>query len=253
LKITFLGTGTSQGIPVIACKCKICNSDDLHDKRLRSSVFIEDNDSRFVIDAGPDFRQQLLREHVTHLNAVIFTHEHKDHIAGLDDIRAFNYISKKPVDIYAEQRVQEALVREYSYVFAEKRYPGIPQMILHNIENMPFKINNTPFVPIRVFHYHLPIFGYRIHDFCYITDANFIPEAEKEKLFGIKVLVINALRKEKHVSHFNLSDAISLAAQLKPVKTYITHISHMMGLHREIENDLPVNIFLAYDGLSLET
>jgi len=251
LKISFLGTGTSQGIPVIACNCNTCTSVDLRDNRLRSSVLIETDDNIFVIDAGPDFRQQLLREKVTRLSAVIFTHEHKDHISGLDDIRAYNYISKKPMDIYAEERVRNALAREYAYVFAEKRYPGIPQMLIHNIENKPFEINKTPFIPVRVFHYHLPILGYRVKDFCYITDASFIPDEEKEKILGVKVLVINALRKEKHISHFNLSEAIKIVDELNPGRTYLTHISHLMGLHSEIENDLPDNVYLAYDGLSL--
>ena len=204
MNVTFLGTGTSQGIPLIACKCKICMSDDFRDKRLRTSILIETDGSTFVIDTGPDFRQQMLRENVNKLDAVIFTHEHKDHTAGFDDIRAYNYILKKKIDVYASSRVQENLKREFSYIFADEKYPGIPEIILHTIENSPFVVNKTEFIPIQAYHFKLPVFGFRIKDFTYITDANFIPDEELEKIKGTKVLVLNALRKEEHVSHFTL-------------------------------------------------
>ena len=247
MKITFLGTGTSQGVPVIACKCKVCQSPDEKDKRLRSSVMIETQDTTIVIDTGPDFRQQMLREKVEKLDAVIFTHEHKDHIAGLDDVRSFNYIQKKAMDVYALKRVTEALKREYAYVFADDKYPGVPQLNLHNIDNEKFKIKNVKITPIKVMHISLPIFGYRINDFTYITDANFISEEEKLKIKGSKILVINALRKKKHFSHFCLSEALELINEMKPEKAYITHISHQMGLTKDIQKELPANVSLAYD------
>ncbi len=247
MKITFLGTGTSQGVPVIACKCDVCKSSDEKDKRLRSSVMIETQGTTIVIDTGPDFRQQMLRENVEKLDAVIFTHEHKDHIAGLDDVRSFNYIQKKPMDIYAQERVNDALKREYAYVFAEDKYPGVPQLNLYNIDNKEFKISNVTIIPIEVMHISLPIFGYRINDFTYITDANFISEEEKLKIKGSKILVINALRKKKHFSHFCLSEALELINKIKPEKAYITHISHQMGLTKDIKKELPKNVAFAYD------
>lgn len=249
VKISFLGTGTSQGVPVIACGCNVCTSKDKRDKRLRSSVLIETGDLNIVIDSGPDFRFQMLRAKVKKLDAILFTHEHKDHIAGTDDIRAFNYIQQKPMDIYAEKRVLNALEREFPYVFAEKKYPGIPQMILHEIENESFKISKTVITPIRVMHMKLPVFGFRIGDFAYITDTNNIPEEEMSKLKDLNVLVINALRKEKHVSHFNLEEALSVIDLCKPKKAYLNHISHMMGLHEDVSRILPENVFLAEDEL----
>lgn len=252
MKITFLGTGTSQGVPVIACKCDVCSSIDYHDKRLRTSVLIEVNQKTFVIDCGPDFRQQMLRANVQQLDAILFTHEHKDHIGGLDDVRAFNFISKKPIDVYAETRVQEALKREYSYVFSENKYPGVPQVNLHNLDNFDFEIEGVKITPIRALHYTLPIFGFRIGDFTYLTDANYISEEEKEKITGSKYIVINALRKQKHISHFTLGEAIKLINELSPKRAYITHISHQMGLHQEVEKELPPSISLAYDGLVID-
>jgi len=251
MKITFLGTGTSQGVPIIACPCRVCNSIDPKDKRLRSSVMIEDDRKVYVIDTGPDFRYQMLRAKVKQLDGVIFTHEHKDHIAGFDDIRAFNYILKKRIDVYATDRVQQAIRREFPYIFENLSYPGIPQINLHTITKEPFTINKTRFTPIEVMHHKLPVLGFRIGDFSYVTDANFIAEEEKEKIKGSKVLVLNALRREEHISHFTLQEAIDLANELGCEKTYFTHISHQLGLHREVEKELPSTIALAYDGLEL--
>lgn len=250
MKITFLGTGTSQGVPVIACECETCMSDDNHDNRLRTSILIEKDETSLVIDAGPDFRQQMLRENVRRLDAIILTHEHKDHIAGMDDVRAFNYKSQDAIDVYAEDRVQKAVKKEYSYVFAEYQYPGIPKMRLNPINEYGFSINGISLIPLRVFHYRLPVYGFRIGNFAYITDANYIPEETKEKLFGVKYFVINALRKEKHISHFSLREAIDLVREISPRKAFITHISHQMGRHQEVSTTLPPGIMLAYDGLS---
>lgn len=251
MKVTFLGTGTSQGIPLIGCKCKVCNSPDFKDKRLRVSVLIEINNNHFVIDTGPDFRQQMLREKVSKIDAVLFTHEHKDHIAGLDDIRAYNYILKRKMEVYASENVQAALKREFHYIFDGDNYPGIPQINLNTIDNSPFSINDINITPIQVYHYKLPVFGFRIEDFIYITDANLIPDEEKDKMRGAKIIVINALRKEKHVSHFTLQQAIDLMQELKPEKAYFTHISHQLGLHEEVNKELPEFIELAYDGLEV--
>jgi phosphoribosyl 1,2-cyclic phosphate phosphodiesterase len=251
VKITFLGTGTSQGVPVIACDCNVCLSADPLDKRLRTSVLFETEESTMVIDAGPDFRQQMLKDHVTKLDAILITHEHKDHIAGLDDVRAFNYKSQDAIDIYAEDRVQKVIKKEFSYVFSEYQYPGIPKMRLNQIPEHSFIIKNIPVIPIRVFHYRLPVYGFRIGNFAYITDANYIPEESKEQLIGVKYMVINALRKEKHISHFSLREAIDFIREISPKKAFITHISHQMGLHAEVSKELPPGILLAYDGLSL--
>ncbi len=251
MKITFLGTGTSQGVPVIACECATCLSDDSRDKRLRTSVLIEKDETVLVIDAGPDFRQQMLREHIKRLDAIILTHEHKDHISGMDDVRAFNYKSQDAIDIFAEERVQKAVRKEYSYVFAEYQYPGIPKMRLNSIPDYGFDINGLLLIPLRVFHYRLPVYGFRIGNFAYITDANFVPEETKEKMYGVKYLVINALRKEKHISHFSLREAVDFIRQISPKKAYITHISHQMGRYEEIQKQLPPEIILAYDGLTI--
>jgi phosphoribosyl 1,2-cyclic phosphate phosphodiesterase len=252
LKITFLGTGTSQGVPVITCDCAVCKSDDVKDKRLRSSVLVETDGNSIVIDAGPDFRQQMLRENVQKLDGVLITHQHKDHLAGLDDVRAFNYHQKKFIDIYGDFRVIEAIKQEFAYSFAENKYPGVPDINLKLVENSDFKINNLLIIPIQVMHHKLPIFGYRIKDFTYITDANYIPEIEKEKIKDSKVLVLNALRIKKHLSHFNLEEALSIIEEIKPEKAYLTHISHYLGFYKEVEKMLPSNVFLSYDGLSIE-
>lgn len=252
MKVTFLGTGTSQGVPLIGCTCEVCSSESTFDKRLRSSIQIDINDKVFVIDSGPDFRQQMLRAKTKKLDALIFTHEHKDHISGMDDIRAFNYLNKKVIDVYASLPVQAALKREYQYVFAEKKYPGIPQINLITIDSTPFFIDGIEVIPIEVFHFKMPVLGFRIQDFTYITDANFISEKEKEKIKGSKVLVLNALKKEKHISHFTLDEAISLAQELEIPTVYFTHISHQLGLHKEVSKILPSNMFLAFDELVIE-
>ncbi len=252
MKITLLGTGTSQGVPVITCRCDTCRSDDSRDHRLRSSVLLEEGDVSIVIDTGPDFRQQMLRVEVKKLDAILYTHEHRDHIAGLDDIRAFNFIMKKPMDVYAEERVIRSLNNEFPYIFAERKYPGIPQVNIHVIKNQEFNINGIAIKPIRVLHYRLPVFGFRIGDFAYITDANYIPPEEKDKLKNLKVLVICALRIRDHISHFSLPQALDVIAELKPEKALITHISHQMGLHNEIEKGLPDRVNLSYDGLEIQ-
>ncbi len=252
LKITFLGTGTSQGVPVIACPCPVCISQDKKDKRLRTSVMIETNGRVLVIDTGPDFRQQMLREEVTKLDAILYTHDHKDHIAGLDDVRAFNFVNQREVDLYLEERVIPSIKREFSYIFAENKYPGVPRIKLNTIENTTFTVCGIKVLPIRAFHYRLPVLGFRIEDFTYITDENYIQEEEKEKIIGSRYLVVNALRKQKHISHFSLSEAVRLINEFSPRRGYITHISHQMGLHKEVQDELPPNIRMAYDGLTIE-
>lgn len=250
MKITFLGTGTSQGVPVIACDCKTCQSEDPRDKRLRTSLLLEMDGATLLFDAGPDFRQQMLREHVSKLDAILLTHEHKDHIAGLDDVRAFNYKSQDAIDIYSEERVLKALKKEYAYVFSEFQYPGIPKMRLNTIDDHSFRVKEIEVIPVRVFHYRLPVYGFRIGNFAYITDANYIPEESKERLYGVKYLVINALRKEKHISHFSLREAIDFIREVSPKKAFITHMGHQMGCHENVSVELPPEIILAYDGLS---
>jgi phosphoribosyl 1,2-cyclic phosphate phosphodiesterase len=251
IKITFLGTGTSQGVPIVACDCDVCISPDSRDKRLRSSILVETEKTRFVIDAGPDFRQQLLSQKIKQLDAVVFTHEHKDHIAGLDDVKAFNFINKMRMPIYATKRVETALQREFAYIFSEEKYPGIPEIDLINFDNEPFYVGDILLSPVNVMHYKLPVKGFRINDFAYVTDANFIPEEEKLKLKNLNVLVLNALRREPHVSHFTFEEAIDLVNELKPKKAYFTHISHQLGLHETVSKELPNNIELAVDGLQL--
>jgi phosphoribosyl 1,2-cyclic phosphate phosphodiesterase len=252
LKITILGSGTSQGIPVIACPCSVCSSDDLRDKRLRVSVLIEHEGKNIVIDSGPDFRYQMLRAGVKHLEAILFTHEHKDHIAGLDDIRAFNYRQQTAVNVYAHPRVHEAIKREFHYAFSESKYPGLPVIALHEIENVHFSAEGISVIPIEVMHHLLPVFGFRIGDFTYITDAKTVSEREKRKIYGSKILIINALQKDNHLSHFTLDEAIAFAEEIRAEKTYFTHISHKLGLHADVSKLLPPGIEIAFDEMVFE-
>lgn len=252
MKVTFLGTGTSQGVPVIGCDCPVCQSLDYRDKRLRTSVHIEINGKSFVIDTGPDFRQQMLRERISKLDAVIFTHEHKDHTAGLDDIRAFNFRQKKDMPIYGRLNVINQLKQEFSYAFSEKKYPGVPQIETHIIDSDPFIVEDIHFTPVEVLHLRLPVLGFRIGDFTYITDANYISESEKEKIKGSRVLVLNALQTQPHVSHFTLEEAVALAVEIGAEQTYFTHMSHRIGRHKDVEEKLPEKVNLAYDGLVVE-
>lgn len=251
MKITFLGTGTSQGVPVIACNCQVCSSADKKDKRLRSSILVASEAGNIVVDTTPDFRYQMLRARMQHLEAVLITHSHKDHIAGMDDIRAFNYFQQRPIDIYATEFSQNVIMREFAYAFADFKYPGIPELNLRTITEEPFSINGQNIIAIQVMHYKMPVMGFRFGDFTYITDANFIAEEEKEKISGSQVLVLNALRKEKHISHFTLDEAVALATELQVPQVYFTHISHQMGLHEEVCRALPAGMALAYDGLEV--
>lgn len=252
MEITFLGTGTSQGVPVIACNCIVCNSTDIRDKRLRSSVMINSNGLNYVIDTGPDFRQQMLREDVQDVRALLFTHEHKDHVAGMDDIRAFNFKHKKDMHVYCDMNVQQALLREYPYVFSDFKYPGVPEIVLHQIDKeKPFSIGEETFTPIEVMHYKLPVLAYRINNFTYITDAKTVSDTEINKIIGTEVLVVNALRKKEHISHFNLEQALDFIDKVKPKRAYLTHISHLLGTHERVQKELPPNVYLAYDGLKL--
>lgn len=252
MRVTILGSGTSQGVPVIGCSCEVCRSLDFRDKRLRASLHIQVDNQSIVIDSGPDFRQQILRERISQLDALIFTHQHKDHTAGMDDIRSFNFLQNKDIPIYARESVIEQLKLEFSYIFSENKYPGVPSVEINPINNSPFKINNTLITPIEVMHYKLPVFGFRINDFSYITDAKTISESEKTKIKGSKVLVLDALQKEDHISHMTLSEALELSKELEIETTYLTHISHKMGLHGKVNSQLPGNVKLAHDGLTIE-
>ena len=251
LTITFLGTGTSSGVPMVACDCKVCISADAKDKRLRSSILVESSTTSFVVDTTPDFRYQMLREQVKKLDAVLYTHPHKDHIAGLDDVKAFTFLSGNPMEIFANELTQESLKREFYYIFTDKKYPGIPEVNLNTIDLTPFLIGDIPVIPILVWHLHMPVLGFRLGDFTYITDANRMEEAEKEKIKGSKTLVLNALRHKKHLSHFTLDEAIALVQELNVSQAYFTHISHQLGKHEEINKELPNGIELAYDGMQL--
>ncbi len=249
--IEFLGTGTSSGVPMIACQCSVCSSKNKKDNRLRSSILIKSEKTVVVVDTTPDFRYQMLRSNVNHLDAILFTHSHKDHIAGLDDIKAYNFISQRPMSLFANTETCDALRRDFYYAFADKKYPGIPQLDLNLVEDEPFSVMDIDFMPIKVKHLNMDVHGYRFGDFTYITDANHIDDSEKEKIKGTHVLVVNALRKEKHLSHFTLQEAIDLATELEIPTTYFTHLSHQMGLHDEVSASLPKGMFLAYDGLVL--
>lgn len=250
--VTFLGTGTSQGVPVIACECPVCKSMDFRDKRLRTSIHIQVDDLSLIIDTGPDFRAQVLRERISHLDAILYTHEHKDHTAGMDDVRSFNFAQKMDMPIYAKERVIDQLKNEFAYVFAKEKYPGVPQVQINQIENSPFQIGNTQILPIEVMHFKLPVFGFRIKDFTYITDANYISDEELEKMKGTKILVLNALQKKPHISHFTLDEALAIVDKIKPEMTYLTHISHTLGKHRDVSLELPPGCALAFDGLKVE-
>ena len=250
-KVTFLGTGTSQGIPMIACDCTVCQSSDERDKRLRVSVHIEIGGKSFIIDTGPDFRQQVLRAGIKRLDAVLYTHEHKDHTAGMDDVRGFNFHQQSSIPLYARAQVIEQLKREFAYAFGDNKYPGVPEIDVYELDGQPFTVQGIDIQPIFVKHYYLDVLGFRFGDFTYITDANFIADEELAKVKGTKVLVINALRKTKHISHFTLDEALEVIEKIQPERAYITHISHMMGLHAEVQRELPPHVFLAHDGLSL--
>lgn len=252
MEITILGSGTSQGVPVIACNCTVCLSSDTKDKRLRASILIKIDGDNFVVDAGPDFRMQLLRENVQQLSGILFTHEHKDHIAGLDDVRAFNYKQNRSMDVYCNVAVEQALRREFYYIFENANYPGVPKITLNHITKDRFQLNNgTSVQPIEVLHYKMPVLGFRLGDFTYITDAKTISEEEIVKVVGTKTLIVNALHLSPHISHFNLEEALAFIARINPEKAYITHISHLFGRHQEIEKLLPSNVFAAYDGLKI--
>lgn len=251
LKITFLGTGTSSGVPMIGCSCSVCTSANTKDNRLRSSILVQSAKTSLVIDTTPDFRYQMLRTNTKHIDAVLFTHPHKDHIAGLDDIRAFNYFSQSPMQLYANTITEEALRREFYYAFAENKYPGVPNLIINNINKESFVVGDILVQPILVWHLKMPVLAFRLNNFTYITDANRIDESELEKIKGSEIVVLNALRNEKHISHFNLEEAIQVVQGLNPSKAYFTHISHQLGLHEVVSKQLPNGIFLAYDGLQI--
>lgn len=251
MTVTFLGSGTSQGVPVIGCTCEVCTSLDFRDKRLRSSVQIELSNQSFVVDTGPDFRQQMLRERVKRIDAILFTHAHRDHTAGLDDVRAYNFLQKMDMPVYGRQQVLDQLKIEYAYAFVKDSYPGIPKLLLNLIDDEPFSVNGVKVTPLPVMHLKLPVLGFRFENFSYITDANFIPESTFEKLKGTEILVLNALQHDPHVSHFNLKEALDTVEKIAPKQTYLTHISHKLGTHAEVSKKLPANVMLAYDGMQI--
>lgn len=251
MKVTFLGTGTSQGVPVIGCTCEVCRSLDYRDKRLRSSVHVEIDGLSIVIDTGPDFRQQMLREGISRLDAVVFTHGHRDHLAGLDDVRAYNFLQDSDMPLYAASSVLQQIKTEFYYAFDTHKYPGIPQLQLNTIDSQPFTIKGTTIIPLPVMHLRLPVLGFRIGNFSYITDANMIPESTFELLKGTEVLVLNALQKEKHLSHFNLEEALEMTKKIGAPRTFFTHIAHKLGLHKKVQTELPESVALAHDGLTI--
>lgn len=250
-KLTFLGTGTSQGVPMIGCNCNVCQSSDPRDKRLRSSAFVEYEGLKFLIDAGLDFRQQMLRENISHVDAILLTHNHKDHTGGLDDIRAFNYMEKKPVQIYCEKYVEDALRMEYSYAFAENKYPGAPDWNVNIIDDKPFSINGVEIIPIRGKHFKLQVLGYRFGDIAYCTDMNYIPEEEFKKLQGLEHFIINCVRYKRHLSHFSLEEAVAIAQKVGAKHSWLTHLSHQLHKHEILVDELPEDILPAFDGLKL--
>lgn len=247
--IKFLGTGTSTGIPEIGCRCEVCTSTDSRDNRLRASVLVSTDDKNILIDCGPDFRMQMLSAGVETLDAVLITHEHYDHTGGMDDLRP--YCRHGAVPVYMEMNVVSVMRTRMPYCFRGRKYPGIPDIELNTIENAPFSVSGVPVVPIRAIHYRLPILGFRIGNFAYITDLLFLPEEEYSKLNGLEVLVVNALRKEKHISHQTLSDALKMIRRVCPKRSYLTHIGHHMGKHADVSAELPPDVFFAYDGLTL--
>lgn len=252
-KVVFLGTGTSQGVPIVGCLCQVCTSKDWKDIRLRSSVALEGFGTRVVVDTGPDFRAQMLRERIDALDAVVYTHEHKDHLAGMDDIRPFNYLQKKEMVLHASERVEVALRRDFHYAFDENKHGGVPDVRIERVENdRSFDAGGMTWMPLPVLHGELPIHGYRVDDVAYITDANGIPQITRDRLKNLEVLILNALRIKPHYSHYALSEALEVANQIGAKKTYLTHISHLMGNHADVSQELPKGVSLAYDGLVLK-
>jgi phosphoribosyl 1,2-cyclic phosphate phosphodiesterase len=252
-KLVFLGTGTSQGVPIIGCRCRVCSSADRRDQRLRTSVALEGEGALVVVDTGPDFRTQMLREGVTSLEGVVYTHEHKDHLAGMDDVRPFNYLQKRAMTLHASARVEEALRRDFHYAFDENKHGGVPDVHIARVHDFErFELGGMDWEPLPIVHGSLDIHGYRVDDLAYITDANAIPEQTLERLQGLEVLVLNALRPEPHYSHFSLPEALEVAAALDAKHTYLTHMSHLMGRHEDVQKNLPEGVSLAYDGLVLE-
>ena len=252
MRLTFLGTGTSQGVPVITCPCSVCHSDDPRDRRLRTSALVTTDDgANILIDIGPDFRQHMLTHGESHLDAILITHAHRDHVAGIDDIRPFNYTQNRAMEMFMNAEAAHALRRDYHYIFAAHQYPGLPEANLHVVD-APFVAAGETVVPIRALHKDLPVLGFRIGPLAYVTDANHIDDAELEKLKGVRVLVINALRQEKHFSHYCLPEALEIIHRVQPQRAFLTHASHEMGLHAQVQPTLPDGVALAYDGLSVE-
>ncbi len=251
MEVTFLGTGTSGGVPLIACQCPVCKSTDARDKRLRTSILIRDKELALSVDCGPDFRQQMLREDVRHLDAVLFTHQHKDHTGGIDDIRSFNFINQRPMEFYCDLPTEMGIKEQYSYAFTETDYPYLPKMNFNRIDTDPFRVGHLHIQPIEVMHAHMPVKAFRIGDFTYVTDAKTIAPDQLDKIRGTRVLVLNALRETEHYSHLSIPQALALVEELKPEVTYFTHMSHQFGLHAEMEGQLPAGVRIAYDGLKL--
>ena len=251
LKVTMLGSGTSQGVPVIGCQCTVCKSNDQKDKRLRSSIMLEWNGQNFVVDTGPDFRQQMLREDVRSLRAVLYTHEHKDHIAGMDDVRSFNFLEKRDMELYCTKEVEKALRREFHYAFEANKYPGVPNVNINHIDEEDFRLPDGPLVtPIQLYHYKMPVKGFRIGNFAYLTDVKSIETKELNKLKGVEYLILDCLRESPHISHLSLEEAIELVDVIQPKQTYLTHISHLFDTHKNISKKLPKSVSPGFDGLT---